>query len=250
MSKNAQDWRMQLLGIKGDNREVQIVQNMYRRLSNPLAKILAKTSVTPNQLTVLNALFGVAAGICFSFGLHSYLIVGSFLLHLSLLFDYADGRVAKLKNQLSAFGDWLDGTLDRVVDFCVILGIIVGIYNQLNHPLVWIAGAIFLGMRFLIDSSYVSNLSSYPFLIEAYKETKNSKNLIMRVAKQFIYTRTSFLFLATVFALLNQLFLYVMIMSVYSCLWFLALMVKFGMSIRVYEKRILEKDCFPRNVSS
>ena len=87
-----------------------ISKHINRRLSEPIARLLAKSSVTPNQMTW--AAFGVAllAFISFIFGQN---IVAGLLVQLSSIVDGIDGSLARLKGMTSEFGGFLDSVLDR-----------------------------------------------------------------------------------------------------------------------------------------
>jgi len=78
-----------------------ISKHINRRLSEPIARLLAKSSVTPNQMTW--AAFGVAllAFISFIFGQN---IVAGLLVQLSSIVDGIDGSLARLKGMTSGLG--------------------------------------------------------------------------------------------------------------------------------------------------
>ncbi|MBW2232852.1 MAG: CDP-alcohol phosphatidyltransferase family protein [Deltaproteobacteria bacterium] len=83
---------------------------------------LFKRKVDPNLLTVLGALICVGAAIAFGMG---EFVVGALLLLLGGLFDLVDGVVARHFDGSTAFGAFLDSTLDRMVDMAVLLGLVV-----------------------------------------------------------------------------------------------------------------------------
>ena len=135
--------------------EIEAVYNGYiskhinRRISEPLAHLLAKTKVTPNQMTW--AAFNIALFSFVSFVL-GYNIIGGVLVQLSSIVDGIDGSLARLKNMSSTFGGFLDSVLDRYADTLIILGLTIWSLSNETHPWVWLTG--FLAVSGTICISY------------------------------------------------------------------------------------------------
>ena len=89
-----------------------------------IVRPLAKTAVTPNQITVLRMLTGLAAVFCFAIAdpVH-WLYWGVGLFVLSMLLDRADGELARLTGKHSAFGHRLDLISDALINGLVFVGI-------------------------------------------------------------------------------------------------------------------------------
>ena len=79
-----------------------------RRLSPYVVWLLARTSVTPNMVTVAFVLCGIAAGVVVAFGGLATAIAGAVLVQLYLLGDCADGELARWSRRFSAKGLYLD----------------------------------------------------------------------------------------------------------------------------------------------
>jgi len=104
-----------------------------------VARGLIRLGVTPNALTLTGMVLTVGAGVCYAIGARSrlgwslapsadanlYLMTAFALLVLASLCDMLDGAVARLGGKGSAFGAFLDSTLDRFSDFAVYAGIAV-----------------------------------------------------------------------------------------------------------------------------
>ena len=120
-----------------------------RKASEPIARLLAKTRITPNQVTWVA--FGVAfwAFISFIFGWN---IIGGLLVQLSSIVDGIDGSLARLKGMTSTFGGFLDSVLDRYADILIVLGLTLWSLSQEINPGIWLAG--FLAMTGTICISY------------------------------------------------------------------------------------------------
>ncbi len=120
-----------------------------RRISDPIAKLLARTRITPNQMSW--AAFGLAVLSFLSF-INNWNIAGGLLAQLSSIIDGVDGSLARLKGMSSAFGGFLDSILDRYADILILLGLTVWAASNEVYPYVWPAG--FLAIAGTIGVSY------------------------------------------------------------------------------------------------
>ncbi|WP_116247753.1 CDP-alcohol phosphatidyltransferase family protein [Nocardiopsis sp. FIRDI 009] len=89
---------------------VHLMDPMAIRLVRLLAN---RTSVTPNQLTVLALFLGLGAAVCFALGYREALALGALLYFLCFLVDCTDGKLARLTDTESLFGSWMDYVSDR-----------------------------------------------------------------------------------------------------------------------------------------
>lgn len=87
-----------------------------------LFPILFKSPVDPNLLTIVGAGVCVAAAVAFGMG---HFILGAVLLTLGGLCDLVDGVVARHWEISTAFGGFLDSTLDRLVDMAVLVALVI-----------------------------------------------------------------------------------------------------------------------------
>jgi CDP-diacylglycerol--glycerol-3-phosphate 3-phosphatidyltransferase len=94
---------------------------LAERFTTPAARILSKTGVTPNTLTVLGFLVSVAAGVLVAKG---YFLAGGLVVLFAGAFDLLDGPVARATGKTTKFGGFLDSTLDRLSEAAVIGGIL------------------------------------------------------------------------------------------------------------------------------
>ncbi len=94
-----------------------------------------KIGLTPNQISGLGVVLGVASGLVYwQAGLVigdpsiylSYLVIAVVLLLTSGYCDALDGALARLYSETSVTGGFLDSLLDRYVDASVYCGLIVG----------------------------------------------------------------------------------------------------------------------------
>jgi archaetidylinositol phosphate synthase len=97
-----------------------LTRHLYRPVSRPLAGVLARTFVTPIQLTWLSAVLTAAGGVAFGFG--EYLL-GVLLALVGQVADCADGDLARITERSSRTGAFLDSVLDRWTDAALIVGL-------------------------------------------------------------------------------------------------------------------------------
>lgn len=96
---------------------------LRRRLSRPLTALLLRSSVSPNALTVLGILLGVAGGLIVARPGLGSLLVAIMLLEISAVLDCVDGELARICHAESRLGHWLDVTGDTVVHLALLAGI-------------------------------------------------------------------------------------------------------------------------------
>ena len=126
-----------------------ISKHINRKLSEPIARMLARTRLTPNQATW--GAFGIAA-LSFASFVMGYNILGGILAQLSSIADGIDGSLARLKGMSSAFGSFLDSVLDRYADALIVLGMTLWSLSYEGYPQVWLVG--FLAIVGTISISY------------------------------------------------------------------------------------------------
>ncbi|HXF50123.1 MAG TPA: CDP-alcohol phosphatidyltransferase family protein [Dehalococcoidia bacterium] len=100
--------------------EGPVSRYLNRRLSRPLARALAHTPATPNQVSVAAALLAAGALALLGAGRN---IEAGVLIQASSIVDGADGDLARLKGMASRFGAVFDAVLDRYADAAVIGGL-------------------------------------------------------------------------------------------------------------------------------
>jgi len=189
---------------------------VYRRPSIIVAEQLAKTRITPNQLSFLSIVSGAIACLFLSTGTYSYLLIGAFFTHLALFFDYLDGPVAKLKNMQTKLGEWVDLTCSNLADFLILLGIIIASYQQNPHVCVWIFGTITMGIRFMLK-----NMQAMLKTIDCWEKMVDygmSKHFL----KNFFYTRHFIYYGVAVFCLLNRPYWFLVVATFYGTLFYLS----------------------------
>jgi choline kinase/phosphatidylglycerophosphate synthase len=104
-------------------RDGPVSRHLNRPVSRWFSRYLARTPVTPNQISVASWMLScVAAGLM---ALNGYpaLAAGGALAQLASVIDGCDGEIARLKHSQSEFGGWFDAVLDRYADAVLLFGL-------------------------------------------------------------------------------------------------------------------------------
>ena len=86
----------------------------------PVAGIFVRCHITPNQISVLSLIAGIACAVLF---FRQQFLWGSIALFLSAILDLVDGSVARMTDRHTKFGAVFDWIVDKYVDALVLLGI-------------------------------------------------------------------------------------------------------------------------------
>jgi phosphatidylglycerophosphate synthase len=134
-------------------------------LVDPLASRLVvttanRTSITPNQLTVLGFILGAIASVLFWVASPWALVLGAGCFHLSFVLDCMDGKIARLKGNGTVLGGWLDYVFDRVRVLTCTLALMWGQYRATDKELYLLLGVavVFLDMLRYVDALQVAKV--------------------------------------------------------------------------------------------
>ena len=100
---------------------------------------LVRLHVSPNFLSWLGLLAGIAVGLLYSLEKPLW---AALLIFVCGVFDVLDGKVAGRANQKSLYGAIFDSSLDRYSEFFICLGLA---YHFRNHWAIWLVFFTFLG---------------------------------------------------------------------------------------------------------
>ena len=104
-------------------RDGPVARHLNRPVSRWLSRYLVRTTVTPNQISLVSWMLScVAAGLMAMSG-YPALAIGGALAQLASIIDGCDGEIARLKRSQSEFGGWFDAVLDRYADAVLLFGL-------------------------------------------------------------------------------------------------------------------------------
>jgi phosphatidylglycerophosphate synthase len=105
------------------------------RLARHLVAPLKDSWITPNHLTSVRLLIGLAAAAAFVPGTYAWSNVASLLLVLSNFVDHTDGELARLSGKTSRIGHIYDLASDAAVTILLFVGIGIGVAAKHNATL-------------------------------------------------------------------------------------------------------------------
>ena len=154
------------LSLKPKETEEILNQFFNRPLAYLTAKLFHRLRQSPNFVTCLSMTFGISSGFLFAQGTYHYVLAAAILLELMIIFDCADGQLARMLRQSSPLGKTLDGLADIGTHMAIFYGVAFALYREFGsiYP-------FFLGL--------VAQLSMY-FHIILYD---HFKNVFISVAK-------------------------------------------------------------------
>ncbi|HST04319.1 MAG TPA: CDP-alcohol phosphatidyltransferase family protein [Chloroflexia bacterium] len=108
----------------------QRIQGWARGLARNAAQIFTRVPfITPNVLT----LFGFVLNAIVAYLLATqHLVWGGVMMLFAGLFDMLDGALAKITNQVTDFGGFLDSVVDRYSEAVILFGMLLYFYQEPN----------------------------------------------------------------------------------------------------------------------
>lgn len=131
------------LGKKSTNiRDSRLASYYYAFLAQNILPFFEKASISPDQLTILGFVFAVLVPVGFLF--HPW--YGFAFILISGMADTLDGQLSRVQGNGSAYGAFLDSTLDRASDFFFLSGFWILFWGQ---PHFLLATALLASATFL-----------------------------------------------------------------------------------------------------
>jgi phosphatidylglycerophosphate synthase len=110
--------------------DAMLARLVDRRISWRISCRLARTSITPNQVTIANTLLGFACAWMLAVPAYWWRLLGTILFLVSVTLDGVDGELARLKMTESEAGRRLDVVTDNLVHVAIFIGLMVGCYRS------------------------------------------------------------------------------------------------------------------------
>lgn len=108
---------------------------LIHRIVRPAVRLAARTRLTPNHVTTVRLITGLAAAACFAIG---QLAVGAALFLISMLLDRADGELARQTARTSLNGHRYDLASDCIATVAAFLGLGVGLVSAVGPLSAWL----------------------------------------------------------------------------------------------------------------
>ncbi len=107
-----------------------VSRHFNRKISTRLSRFLARTPITPNQLSIATMVLSFLSAWLVFKGSTSYLhlALGGLLFQFASIVDGCDGEIAKLKFMGSRAGEWVDTLADNLSYLVFFIAVLAGMY--------------------------------------------------------------------------------------------------------------------------
>lgn len=184
-----------------------ISKEINKRYSFAWSRYLAKTPITPNQITALTLVFGLLGSYFLIFQNYFLVLLGAFLLQFSSVLDGCDGEIAKLKVLSSKWGGWFDTVADDIVNMTMFVCLWWGWYQSNPTQAFYKFFLISTAARFLLSAlMYVHRLKNKTLNTEDFQLSEDAEkqdSKLLYILKR-IMKRDFIIFLAFVMILIGQ----------------------------------------------
>lgn len=197
----------------------------YRRIATYFSFFFVRTNITPNQISGLSLTFGLISAVLFAVGSNPYIFIAAFTSQIAVVMDYSDGQVARLKGLGSKRGAWFDVVNGAIQNNVIVLGILIGLSKQNLDREIWIFG--FLALFAWNMMGFVHLTQMFIFSIsKPLRKTSFAVSLetIVKIRPQdFAIGGDVYYLVFGIAALLNQLFIALIIMMIIGNLYWIFL---------------------------
>ena len=228
------------MGARAVYQKTKKVPDLFwnRFVCRPVAAVLVSavkdTRITPNQITLLSFLVGMAsAALLVVLEGHAGLIIAVGVYQLSYVLDCADGMLARWRGIASPAGHLLDFLMDELKAFAILAA--AAIRLQQEHPeqpflLIGLGGLVALASGIALTS-----FQRHPAIAPAVAGGEPSRSLLARLirlvesgAKFLIHYPSYILYVALAGRMELYLYPYVAINALYAARTFLSVALRFG----------------------
>jgi phosphatidylglycerophosphate synthase len=120
--------------------------------------LLCHLPITPNQITLVAALFGLLGVALVASGQHWLMLAGFFLVQTQSILDGCDGELARVRLQQSKIGEWLDSSVDEIINLLLFASIGIGLWRASGSHLALAVGLLAAAIHLFYDILAVSEL--------------------------------------------------------------------------------------------
>jgi phosphatidylglycerophosphate synthase len=146
------------------HKKIPVSEVFQRKISIYFTKLLLYTDITANQVTLLNIIIGIIAGIFF-YGHSWYTFFGALMLCLWCIFDCVDGEIARYRGNPTITGLYLDRLNGIIVEPWVFASLTFANYSIFNDVKIFIFGFLasisILLIRLAVFTMYASAVDVY-----------------------------------------------------------------------------------------
>ena len=139
----------------------------FRPVGFLIAKLLSKTCITPNTITIISIFIGAAAGPLFYYKKLQYTLFGILCLIIANILDCVDGQLARLTGKNSKIGRILDGLAGDIWFIVIYIFLALRLKYEFDTWLFFIP-AVLSGVSHLVQA----NITDYYKTLHLYFVSK------------------------------------------------------------------------------
>jgi phosphatidylglycerophosphate synthase len=183
---------------------------LNRHVSLAISRLLVKTPLRPNQLSIAILGVGIAGALVAAEGTYAALVLGALLFQTQSILDGCDGEMSRVTYRGSLLGEWLDTIGDDLTNYGFFAGAAWGLHATTGNALYLAAGAVTVvagATASLIEYRYLYRIGSgdllkYPASQTASDAVSGATSGLALLAP--LLKRDTFVLLTLVAALVGQ----------------------------------------------
>jgi len=145
------------LRLETADKDAALARLIDRKISWRVSLRLARTRITPNQVTIANTFLGLACAAMFAIPSYGLRLLASILFLASITIDGIDGELARLQMSETDWGGKLDVITDNIVHVAIFIGVFVGVYrSSYNSVFLWLLPIQLAGFAFTASCIFLA----------------------------------------------------------------------------------------------
>ena len=148
------------------------VNEIWYFMNRWVVQLLYPTPVTPNQITFISLVFGLASAGFYISEIPNSLVLGAIFLYGKVFFDNVDGNLARVRGTSSRFGRFLDSLTDFIVTVLVYIAATFYLVRTTATPDYWILGLLAMLSCFMQSTFFVFYLVNYTSRVGSYEKNR------------------------------------------------------------------------------
>jgi phosphatidylglycerophosphate synthase len=124
---------------------------LNRHISLALSRLLVRTKLAPNQVSVGILSIGLLGAVFASRGTYLTMLVGAFLFQMQSVLDGCDGEMSRVTYRGSHLGEWLDTIGDDLTNYGFFAGAALGLHTRTGSPVYLAAGGVIVGTGVVVS---------------------------------------------------------------------------------------------------
>jgi phosphatidylglycerophosphate synthase len=181
-------------------------RHLNRYISLFFSRLLVKTPLRPNQVSVGILGIGVLGAVTAAQGTYASLALGAFLFQSQSVLDGCDGEMSRVTHRGSRLGEWLDTIGDDLTNYGFFGGAGIGLYRATGQSLYLLAGAICVACGVIasgLEYRYLIKIGSGDLLKYPLSQASSGEGKLAFLAP--LFKRDTFVLLTLIAAVVGLL---------------------------------------------